>query len=151
MNKSNAALLLACAFGGACETVTPPDANVDAETLAATEDAPEERLIGLWRSDACGSRTFARVIRLDDGGDLRAADRVAPCPARQDCPFRGIYDRSGKWALDDDRIVLDVESGISASPRPAFPRDLELFAGVPVERAENGAVCVYRRVSEDAS
>jgi hypothetical protein len=114
-------------------------------------DAIEEtsRWLGSWSSPSCGDREFERVIKLQEEGEFRAEDRVAPCPAGSYCMWSGIVLWSGTWELDGDRAIL-TEVNPPAGPVDApRPRELEWneYTHGPAERSPEGDLCAYDAVN----
>jgi hypothetical protein len=106
------------------------------------------RWVGVWSSPSCGAREFERLIKLQEGGELRGEDRVAPCPAGGQCMWSGIVYWSGSWSVEGDLAILtevDPPPGPIDAPRPTVLEWNE-YRESPAERSAQGRLCAYEAV-----
>lgn len=129
-------------YGAGAPAVAPPPVD----PIEATS-----RWVGAWSSPSCGSREYERLIKLQDDGDLRGEDRVAPCPAGGQCMWSGIVLWSGTWEPVGDRAVLTEENPPPGPVDAPRPKELEWSetADAPAERSLEGRLCVYDRVDPE--
>ncbi|HLM73568.1 MAG TPA: hypothetical protein VK459_12775 [Polyangiaceae bacterium] len=103
---------------------------------------------GAWSSRSCGAREFERLIKLQEGGELRGEDRVAPCPAGSQCMWSGIIFWSGSWMIDGDLVIVtevNPPPGPVDAPRPTVLEWSE-YTESPAERSAEGRLCAYEEV-----
>ncbi|XXX80489.1 hypothetical protein WMF30_17145 [Sorangium sp. So ce134] len=132
----------------AAPTAQEPTAQASATTAPTTAPGPgDDAPLGTWRSAACGSRKYERVLSFAKGGSFTAEDRVSPCPPRAACIWSGIIQRKGAFKRSGDTLSLSVSEASQGPGGQPFPTTLAVdpATGAPVETGDGGKPCPYQR------
>ncbi|AUX31042.1 MULTISPECIES: hypothetical protein [Sorangium] len=129
---------------------TAQEPTAQAQPTAAPTAGPgpgDDPLLGTWRSAACGSRKYERVLSFAKGGSFTAEDRVSPCPPKAACIWSGIIQRQGAFKRAGNSLSLSVAEASKGPGGQPFPTALALDAatGAPVETGDGGKPCPYQR------
>ncbi|WP_438019612.1 hypothetical protein WMF18_11285 [Sorangium sp. So ce315] len=127
-------------------TPAPAASGPTTPAQATTPAQGDEALLGAWRSAACGSRKYERVLSFAKDGSFTAEDRVSPCPPRVACIWSGIIHRKGAFKRSGDTVALSVAEASQGPAGQPFPTTLVVdAAGAPAEAGEDGKPCPYQR------
>lgn len=127
-------------------TQAPAASGPTTPAQATTPAQGDEALLGAWRSAACGSRKYERVLSFAKDGSFTAEDRVSPCPPRVACIWSGIIHRKGAFKRSGDTVALSIAETSQGPAGQPFPTTLVVdAAGAPAEAGEDGKPCPYQR------
>ncbi|MGK3995311.1 hypothetical protein [Sorangium sp. So ce1024] len=127
-------------------TQAPAASGPTTPAQATTPSQGDEALLGAWRSAACGSRKYERVLSFAKDGSFTAEDRVSPCPPRVVCVWSGIIHRKGAFKRSGDTVALSVAETPQGPAGQPFPTTLTVdAAGAPAEAGDDGKPCPYQR------
>ncbi|WP_437940771.1 hypothetical protein [Sorangium sp. So ce341] len=132
----------------AAPTAQEPTAQAQPTTAPTAGPGPgDDALLGTWRSAACGSRKYERVLSFAKGGSFTAEDRVSPCPPKAACIWSGIIQRQGAFKRSGDSLSLSVAEASKGPGGQPFPTTFAVDAatGAPVETGDGGKPCPYKR------
>jgi hypothetical protein len=87
-----------------------PVGGVDVDQIAASAaqgtTGSSQRIYGLWSSESCKARAYARELSLNEDGSYTGHDLVSPCPRGAQCSWTGIVTWGGTWVRVDDTLLL---------------------------------------------